>query len=626
MRNRFAQRQGQKRDWRMNMLRLSFIVFGVILIFRLFTIQVIDAGFYHALASGQHSFYTELFAKRGSVYVRDWVDKEEYIAATNTKTAFIFAEPSKIQNAEFVARQLSVIFEYEMPANSEKQDSIQEIFSGLEIVEENEELEEGTEESNAVEENPYEEYEILLERLSKENDPYEPIKRGVDENTLDRVLALEIEGINYVLEESRIYPEENIGGHIFGFLGQGDAGARIGQYGIEGHFNTFLSGVNGYLDSVLDPSGRWIGVGNRSFDPAVDGGDIVLTIDRTIQYKACEALSEGVERYQADSGTIIILEPKTGRVISMCNAPDFNPNTYNMVEDISVYNNDAVLHAYEPGSIFKPLIMAGAIDAGALSPTTLYEDTGVEEIDTFKIQNSDKEAHGWQTMTDVLAKSLNTGMIFAMRSMGMPSMREYIEAFGFGKVTGIELPSEVEGDISSLDIESDIFYATASYGQGITATPIQLAAAYAALANEGKLYTPYIVEEMRHQSGYVEKTVPEKVRQVIDPKTATTVGAMMVQVIEEGHGDLAAVPGYYLAGKTGTAQVVAEGTGRYDASHTKASFAGFGPVENPQFAMIVMLDHPKTSPWASGTAAPIWGEVADFILQYFEIAPTRIIE
>ena len=198
MRNRFAQRQGQKRDWRMNMLRLSFIVFGVILIFRLFTIQVIDAGFYHALASGQHSFYTELFAKRGSVYVRDWVDKEEYIAATNTKTAFIFAEPSKIQNAEFVARQLSVIFEYEMPANSEKQDSIQEIFSGLEIVEENEELEEGTEESNAVEENPYEEYEILLERLSKENDPYEPIKRGVDENTLDRVLALEIEGIKRI--------------------------------------------------------------------------------------------------------------------------------------------------------------------------------------------------------------------------------------------------------------------------------------------------------------------------------------------------------------------------------------------------------------------------------------------
>ncbi len=607
----------------MKIIRTIFIASAIILIARLFMIQVADAAFYRTLAEGQHSFEAELFAERGDILIRDWVDDIEYKAATNTRTALVYAEPSRITNPDIAARKLSAIFDYEVPREYDEQSS-SSIFDGLDIVEDEPIEEEAVDENPETEiENPFEDFETLLARLSKEDDPYEPLKRGVSEDDLDRILALEITGIGYLFENSRMYPEENIGGHIFGFLGQDNEGNPKGQYGIEGYEDEFLAGVNGYLDSITDPSGRWIGVGSRSFEPAIDGGDILLTIDRTVQYIACNALRDGVERYQADAGAVIIIEPSSGRIIAMCSAPDFDANTYNEVEDISVYNNLAVTHTYEPGSIFKPIIMAAAIDAGTVTPTTLYNDTGEEKIDRFTIRNSDHESHGWQTMTDVLAKSLNTGMIFAMRALGMEPMLGYIEDFGFGKKTGIELPAERSGDISSLDIVSEIFYATASYGQGITATPMQMAVAYSALANGGDIMRPYIIEEKRHSSGFTETTPVHKVRNAISSKTATTVGAMMVQVIEEGHGNLAGVPGYYLAGKTGTAQVVKEGSTVYDANHTKASFAGFGPVENPQFAMVVMLDHPKTSPWASGTAAPIWGEIADFMLQYFEIAPTR---
>lgn len=654
-----------KVGWRMRALRGFFLLFVSVLVFRLFTLQVVNASFYAALAEGQHSFYKELVADRGTIYVEDWKTGERYIAATNEPKAFVYAEPRKIEDPITAATSIAQILDYKIvdipdPESEEEEVSeesevvVEEIIEVEEeislseavaqaregqlntegevvtpVVEEVVEEPEPTEEELALaeendEEDNGERFLALVERFSKEDDPYEPIERNIDEDTLNEILALELSGIHYVLEDVRSYPEMNLGGHLFGFVGLGSEGERAGLYGLEGYFEDFLAGENGFLDSETDASGRWIGVGARHFEPASDGGDIVLTIDRTIQFVACDMLRKGVERFEAEGGSLVVMDPKTGRIMALCNAPDFDPNTYGEVEEVEVYNNSAIYEAYEPGSVFKPLIMAAALDVGAVTPTSLYHDYGEVPVDDYVIRNSDLEAHGTVTMTQVLEKSLNTGMIYVMREMGRDVMQKYIENFGFGTITGIELDTESSGTITALDEFAEVYAATASYGQGITVTPMQLAVAYGALANGGEMMRPYIVKEIHHPDGTIEETLPKSVRQVVSKKTATTISAMMVSVVENGHADLAAVSGYYIAGKTGTAQVA--GRGGYQAGITMATFAGYGPVDDPAYVAVVKIDHPKTSPWASDTAAPIFGEISEFLLQYLEVAPRRSVE
>ncbi len=452
---------------------------------------------------------------------------------------------------------------------------------------------------------------------------YEPIERNVDDERLAAVEALDLPGISYVREAARLYPEAKVSGHVIGFLGYDEDGSRAGKYGIEGYFNKELGGQAGFLRSERDISGRLIAIGDRSIEPAVDGSDIVLTIDRTIQYVACSALQKAVAEHQADGGSVVILEPASGKVLAMCGVPDFDPNAYSKADDLNVFNNPAIFSDYESGSIFKPMTMAAALDSGAVTPSTVYEDPGAIQIDEFTIKNSDLQAHGLQTMTQVLEQSLNTGVIFAMRETGQETFANYVKAFGFGVPTGIELETEVSGDISSLDRGAEIFAATASFGQGITVTPLQMAAAYAAIANGGILKRPTIVEEIRHPDGTVEKQPAVDVRRVIEEKTASLLGAMLVSVIEHGHGKRAGVPGYYIAGKTGTAQVAKKDGAGYEQDISIGSFAGFGPVEHPKFVMVVRIDRPRDAPWAEATAAPLFGEIAAFLLQYFEVPPTR---
>ncbi len=621
---------------RLKALRLFFIAFACVIVFRLFMLQVVNAGFYNSLASGQHDFYQELIAQRGDIIVSDWKDGTEYTAATNEARAFVYAEPRKIEDPIGTAQSLAQIFGYEITA-IESEDQIEEeqgnIFEGVfedpilsspDLIggsSEDEVLDAESNQTDELEEEGPSDYQLLVERLSKEDDPYEPVLRNVPESQLNKILDLDLVGIHYVLEEARSYPEKSLGGHIFGFVAQTDEGL-YGQYGLEGFFEEYLSGANGFLDIVTDIGGQWIGVGKREFEEAQDGGDILLTVDRTIQYVACRALYDGVERYEADGGSVVIIEPSTGKVMAMCNAPDFDPNAYNEVESISVYNNAAIFDAYEPGSVFKPLVMAAALDVDAVTPSETYNDTGEEKIEEYTIRNSDLKAHGIQTMTQVLEESLNTGMIYVMRQMTGLVMTDYIEDFGFGTLTGIELDTEAPGTIESLYNDHEIYYATASYGQGITSTALQIAMAYGAIANGGWLMEPYIVEEKRYDDGTIEDSQPYAIRQVVDGNTATTISAMLVSVIENGHAGYAGVDGYYIAGKTGTAQV-ASSEGGYQEDATIATFAGFGPVEDPQFAMVVRIDHPRTTPWAADTAAPVFGEIAEFILDYLEVPPTR---
>lgn len=577
----------QKKDGRIEAFRWFLVVFASVIGVKLFVLQVIDYRFYQALASGQHEILSQLFPKRGTVFMHDYKDERLVPVATNQQLASVYADPRQVDDPENTAKILAEIFQY-------------------------------TEEKTAA----------LEKRLDQPEDPYEPIEREVPDAVLDRLLAKKLSGIHYVRESVRLYPELSMSGHVIGFIGSDAEGKKNGRYGIEGYFNEILAGKVGELRSERDIAGRLIAVGDRSLEPAVHGADIVLTIDRTIQFKACTALKESVQKHGADGGSVVIVEPSTGKIFAMCGSPDFDPNKYSEVDSINQFNNPAIFEAYEPGSVFKPLTMAAAINAGALTHSTRFDDTGSVMVEGWHkpLGNAEGKVYGNVDMTQVLEDSINTGMVFAMRQMGQDTFTEYVKRFGFGQPTGIELETEMPGNIVAMDKQSEIYKATASFGQGITVTPLQIVMAYAALANGGILKKPLIVDEIRYEDGTVEKRSPQDIVQVVDEKTARSIGAMLVSVIEHGHGKRAGVPGYYIGGKTGTAQVArTDGIG-YSLDNTIGSFAGFGPVENPKFAMVVRIDHPRDVVWAESTAAPLFGDIAQFLLQYFEVPPVRKIE
>jgi len=266
-----------------------------------------------------------------------------------------------------------------------------------------------------------------------------------------------------------------------------------------------------------------------------------------------------------------------------------------------------------------------AVNEEKVTPQTTYNDEGFVKINSYTIENSDKKAHGIQTMTQVLEGSLNTGAIFAMQQIGTEKFRDYVKDFGFGATTGSPIQGESTGNISNLDLPGEIYAMTGSFGQGISVTPLQMVSAYGVLANNGKLMKPYLIAKTLNPDGSTnEETQPEAIRQVIKSETATIIGAMLVNVVENGHGKKASVPGYYIAGKTGTAQVTSTNGRGYDPNNTIGSFAGFGPVSDPAFVMLVRIDHPRDVTFAESTAAPLFGDIAKFLLHYLHISPDRV--
>jgi cell division protein FtsI/penicillin-binding protein 2 len=303
----------------------------------------------------------------------------------------------------------------------------------------------------------------------------------------------------------------------------------------------------------------------------------------------------------------------------MCNYPDFDPEQYNKVDDVALFNNNAVNSTYEPGSIFKPITMAAAIDAGKVTPFSTYVDKGVERVAGFDIKNSDEKAHGVQTMTGVLELSLNTGTIFAVRQIGSVTFSQYVKNFGFGRESGVDLSPEASGDIKSLDNKGEIFMDTASFGQGITVTPLQMVVAYAALANNGQILQPYVVDKIVYPNGTEKKTESRVIANAVSATTAKHLGSMLVSVVENGHSKGAKIAGYLLGGKTGTAQVASGGGYGADTIH---SFLGFAPLENPQFVMLVKMDNVQKGRFAESSALPTFTKIAKFFLNYYTIPTT----
>ena len=438
--------------------------------------------------------------------------------------------------------------------------------------------------------------------------------------------TITINGLGQSSRDYRYYPEKNIGANMLGFVSLENDDDLIGQgqYGLEGAFDDILMGRAGSMRGERSANKATILQG-RDYQQQTNGSDLILTIDRSIQNIACSKLLATVAKHQADSGSVIIINPKTGAILAMCSAPDFDPNNFQLVKDLRQFNNQPTFEAYEPGSIFKAITMAIGIDQGKVTPQTTYNDAGSVMVGKNKINNSDFKGRGVVNMVRVLQDSLNTGMVYVLNRLGIDTFRDSLKKFGFGRPTGIELDSESPGNLNNLyrKFGQEINAATASFGQGINVTTLQMAMAFGALANEGKLMKPYLVEEIVAPDGSRIKAEPQVVEQVISPQAARTVGGMLVNVVEDGHGKKAGVDGYYVAGKTGTAQVPSKDGRGYLANINIGSFAGYAPVEDPIFVMVVRIDHPRGVVWAESSAAPLFGEIANFILKYKQVPAQR---
>ena len=562
---------------RIYVLVLAILSISLIIFSRLYLLQVSAHASYLALAENQHSLFKSLIPTRGEIFLKD--RDALYPIAVNKEMSMAYAVPKEIED----------------PASAS--DKIANALN----------LDRGE----------------LFSKLGKENDMYEVLKHKLSDAEADNLKNLKLKGVYLTDEALRYYPAGELAAHVLGFVGwkNNEFG---GRYGTELFFDDQLKGQEGTLFQNKDNAGRWISTGEKEISYAKDGDNLVLSIDHIVQYETEKMLKAAVEKYRANRGTIIVMESATGKILSMANYPTFNPNDYAKADNMEAFRNLAVSDPYECGSVFKTFTLASAIDAGKISPDTTYSDTGTVTEAGYSIHNSDLKANGVETMTQVLEKSLNTGVIFAEKQMGNATFADYMRKFGFGEVTGADVFGEAAGNIRNLDnLKSNIQFFTASFGQGITITPLQLISAYNAIANDGVLLKPQIVEKIIHADGTETINSPEEVRRVISDSSAKLVKQMLRSVVTNGHGKQADVPGYVVGGKTGTAQVASSSAKGYADGESIGSFAGFAPIDNPRFTILVRLDDPKAVQWAESSAAPTFGELMKFLLSYYHVEPTE---
>lgn len=671
---------------RLNYLLAIIFLFCIIIIYKLYIIQIKENKKYLAKAELQHNIYKELKSERGKIFLRQ-SDSQLYPIASNKDYAAIYINPKALTEEE-ILEALQHIFnvfhrsevEKEVDEILEKQDkddlsnelgyidslnlseeeknikkneiinqknSLKLDQEWLEFKKIKRELEIKEREQNIIDDyfkkvNVSDKYSRLVKRKIEKDDLLNfyydflkddfstatssdlVVKNGQIFLSNDVNISSNIKGIHFEWESFRYYPEGFLFSNVLGFSNM----ENVGNYGLEGFFNSYLKGEDGFLlGDKGNYKGKKIIIDKKEYQAPVNGQNLVLTIDYAVQLNICQKMKEAYDKHKFDSGSIIVMDPKTGKIIAMCLWPGFDPNNYQNIENSNLFDNQTISHQYEPGSVFKTITMAISIDQGKISPSTYYEDKGQVSIKGWSkpIRNSDfetKGGHGRVDMNYVLENSLNTGAIFAASQVGPKIYSDYLEKFGFNKKTGIELSSEVSGDIRNLLVNKvkEIDFATASFGQGIAVTPLQMISSYATIANKGILMKPYIVDEILDEdNNIIQKTEPQEVGRVISEQTAETVSAMLVNVIEKGHAKKSKIDGYFIGGKTGTAQIPSPNGGYLKGQYIH-NFIGYGPIDDPKFVMLVKFDNPKTSVYAEGTVVPVFGEIADFLLKYYQIS------
>lgn len=444
-----------------------------------------------------------------------------------------------------------------------------------------------------------------------------PLDRNVTREQKDLIDKEKLLGLGFDEESKRFYPEASSAAHILGFVGKDSEGDDIGYFGVEGYYDRDLSGLPGILKSERDILGRPIAIGTQDRLKGENGRKLVLTIDKTTQNIAKKKLRDAIDTYKAKSGCVTIADPNTGEILALTCLPDFDPDSYGEFTQETL-KNPVISDIFEPGSIFKPLVVAAALEEKAIKPETTVNEKGPVKIGKYYIKTWNDEYNGILTISEILQNSSNVGMVYIGEKLGNKKLLEYIsDKFGFGEETGIDLQGEVPAPIRTKWYDVD--YATATFGQGIAVTQIQMITAFSSIVNGGHLMKPYIVKEMISENGDVDEITPKEIRRVISEKTSNQVKEMLRETVEHGEVHWDVPKGYKIGGKTGTAQIAVQGT--YDASKTNASYIGFVPYDKPQFIALVTLHQPETSPWASETAALLFFDIANELIVEYNIAP-----
>ncbi len=560
------------RSWRLNLVLAFMMIFGAAIISRLFFIQILNHKLYQAQALGQQAGFSEVQGQRGEIFFQNSQESKGSYGtgdikslAINKEKWAVFVIPQEVKDKNVLSESLG----------------------------------------KAIGESK----EFVLSKIENSNS-YIIIKKDLSDEAIVEVKKLKLEGIHLENIGGRYYSQEKMASHIVGFLG----GDGTGQYGIEGYYEDVLKGQSGIKE---DKKGlNLINSPNDGLD--LNGSDVYLTIDYNIQFQAEALLKEAQKNLNIDSGQIVVLKPDSGRILTIANFPSFDPNNYSKEKNLNTFQNSAVQKIFEPGSIMKPFTMAMGINEGKITPQTTFVDTGFVKLGKDVIHNFDKKTWGKQTMTGVLENSINTGAVFVSQLMSHQTFLDYLDKFGFDEKTGVELQGEVtsKNNINGPDVE----FATASFGQGIGVTPIQIARGFCAIANGGKLVNLYVVDKIVKGDKEINETPKISNDQIISKQTASQVTTMLTSVVERGFGKGAKIPGYYLAGKTGTAQVPFENKNGYYPDKTIQTFLGFGPALNPQFLILVKLDNPKVSS-SSLSAVPVFKKLAQYIINYWQIPP-----
>lgn len=532
-------------------LIVSFLVIGfTFLAFHIYQLQLIKGGYYYAKAQSEVEASQTNNANRGTIYFTDKNGLETAVAL-DKQFPFIYAVPAVIKTPEETASTFAPILNMSVAA--------------------------------------------LTKIFSKPKDQYELLVAKADPALAQKVSDLNVTGVYTDFEAERYYPLSTIASQVLGYVGPNSSGnGQSGHYGVESFYNDLLSG--------------------SSSNNGVGGSDLQLTLDPNIQIEAEKVLDQLVSANGSTGGSVIVADPRTGKILAMAGDPSFDPNSYGQ-SPIGNFLNTDVQGVYEPGSIMKVVTVAAGIDAGKITPDTTYDDKGYVNVNSAHITNYNYTTEGaygpGTTMTQVIEHSINSGAIWAENATGNDIFLSYLKKFGFGQKTGIDLPGEVVGDMSQLAPKSpQVDWDTAAYGQGIAVTPIGLVSAISAIANGGTLMRPYLNAALS----------PKAIGRAISTSTATQVTQMMVDAVDLAQ--VAEINGYAMAGKTGSAYIPNPKGGGY-LNQLTDSYIGFGPVSNPQFIAFIRLNAIPVTSLAAQTIVPAWQQLAQWIINYYNIPPDR---
>lgn len=558
--------------WRIRALAILFLVMGAAVVGRLAYLQIYQHGFYKALASGQRIQSEPAKGDRGSIVLED-ASGQEYTLALDLPVPYLFASPAEVEDPPRAAEVLAQVFGIEEDA----------VRKGL---------------------------------SAGDGSQFFMIKRELTDEEASQAAALGIPGVYVGMRIERVYPQGSLASHAAGFVNRNGEG----QYGVEEYYQEDLRGREGLQHVPRNPAQYLV---SGSWNTAEKGSDIRLSLDYSLQTMAEAELDRAQEELGAEDGLVIIADPRDGAIRALAVSPRFDPNKYESVDSLFQFQNPAHQQLYEPGSTFKPLTMAMAIEEGAIEPDTSYTDTGSITIGKYTIRNYNDRSFGRQTMTQVLEFSINTGAVFAQRLLGDRPFLSYMERFGLFEPTGIDLAGEAYSRNQELKKGYEVNYATASFGQGVEITPVQLVRAYSALANGGRLPFLHTASSVERKGTVVRNIDPGPGPRVISRETASKVTGMLVQVIEDGYSKSARIPGYSIAGKTGTSQISWSSMGVDKPGYsdkTVQSFIGYVPAYDPQFVVLVKLGNPRTRT-AEYSALPIFRNITQFLITSYQIPP-----